>query len=802
MAERHGDESRQPAPDPSGLSGRVVSHFRVLEALGAGGMGVVYRAEDLRLHRTVALKFMLPQHTVDEAASARFLREARAVAALDHSNICTVHEVGESEEGHLFLAMTHYTGETLKDRLARTGPLPVAAAIDVASQVARGLACAHAAGIVHRDLKPANLMLAGDGTVKILDFGLAKARDQTMTGSGVVMGTVAYMSPEQLIGDRVDVRTDLWSLGVVLVEMMTGRHPFRGIAAKILTQHLETELGRAVPREIAVGLTRLVERLLQQDPAERYQSANDVLVDLDAVRERVALAAPSSGRARRSLRTWIVGGSVAAAVIAASVFAAVQWRGASGVGEGPPVVASAATPMVSSLAVLPLRNYGGNPDQEYFADGMTEELTTTLAKIEALRVIAHQSVLQFKRSERPMPEIARLLDVKYIVEGSVLQEGDRIRITANLIDVAANSRLWGESFERERRDVMALQREVALAVAQAIEVALTPQDRARLAATPTVNPKAFELYIKGTQARYAANFTGDFREATRYLERAVAEDSGYAPAYAGLAFIHAFTGDKARAQRYAAKAVRLDPQLSDAHMVVGMIRQFFDWDWVGAETAFRQAIALSPGGHAEAHHELSMLLLRRRRFDEALREGLLAWNLAPTSARFEQGLGEIYVFNEQYEEGLAIARKLLASDSALSGGYRLLGLAYLKQRKFNEAAKAWQDCLRLAPGCDDALAQLAYIDAMTGRRAEAMKVVDTLKARWRAERGRATASGIAMDLAIVYAGLRETEQALAWLERATETHAFMNYVGIEPTYQSLRAEPRFKAVLKKIGLPE
>lgn len=747
-------------------------------------MGVVYRAEDLRLHRTVALKFMLPQYTSDDTGAARFLREARAVAALDHSNICTVHEVGESEEGHLFLAMSYYEGETLSDRLTRTGALPVEQALDIARQVARGLARAHGVGIVHRDLKPANLMLTADGTVKILDFGLAKARDQTLTATGAVMGTAAYMSPEQLWGGQVDARTDLWSLGVVLGEMLRGQHPFA-----VATQP-----------QLPAAVAQIVDRLTRRDPAERYQSAEELLAHLEALQDNGGVPALNPKRSRR----LIVGAGVATILLVASVFGIVQWRRSSRAAEGAAVTASATRPM-SSLAVLPLKNYSGNPDQEYFSDGMTEELTTTLAKIEALRVIAHQSVRQFKRSERPLPEIARVLDVKYVVDGSVLQDGDRIRITANLIDAARNSQVWGESFQRERRDVMALQREVALAIAREIEVALTPQDRARLASTREVDPIAFDLYVRGTKARYDANFTGDFTEAARYLEQAIAADSGYAPAYAGLALIHAFGVlgvDEARARWYADRSVRLDPQLADAHVAVGTIRQNFEWDWDGSEQAFLEAIRLNPG-HAEAHHELSMLLMRRKRFDEALSEAQRALYLAPTSTRFENGVGEVYVFSGQYDKALGTAGKLLATDTSFTGAYYVRGLAYEQLGKLEEAVDAWQECLRLAPlGCAFARVRLAYIDAMEGRRAEALRVVNTLKGRWQREKGRPTAGPVAMDVATVYAGLREPKEALDWLERATESGAFMLYIGIDPSFRSLDGEQRFQAVLKKIGLVE
>src|SRR5262245_5867986 len=413
----HSDSGVVTAPT-AGLSGRVVSHFRVLEPLGAGGMGVVYRAEDLRLHRTVALKFVRPGHVIDESETALFLREARAAAALDHSNICTIHEVGESDDGMLFLAMSFYAGETLRDRLTRTGALPLADALDVATQIARGLASAHGAGIVHRDLKPANVMLTSDGTVKILDFGLAKARDETLTASGLVMGTVAYMSPEQLLGDRVDARTDLWSLGVLLVEMLTGQHPSMvEDAIGTLPRRIEARERARIHPDDTGTLTRIVQRLLRREPAERYQTANEVLADLTALRERIVVSPKGGRRAAGLTRGRVVATGLVALVLAASAFAVFRWRqGASA--EGSTTTAADIRTTQSSLRVLPLKNYSG-PDQEYFADGMTDELTNTLGKIEGLHVIAHQSMLQFKGSTRAAPDIARVLSVKYLVDGSV-----------------------------------------------------------------------------------------------------------------------------------------------------------------------------------------------------------------------------------------------------------------------------------------------------------------------------------------------------------------------------------------------
>ena len=789
------------APDPSGLSGRIISHFRVLEPLGAGGMGVVYRAEDVRLNRTVALKFMLPGYAVDQEAAGRFVREARSAAALDHPNICTVHEVGESEDGQLFLAMSYYAGETLKDRLTRRGPVPLDAALDIASQIARGLACAHAAGVVHRDLKPANVMLTGSGAVKILDFGIAKALDQTITVSGVAMGTVAYMSPEQLFGEHVDGRSDLWSLGVVLVEMVTGRHPTaRDDVAATFDFQVESHQDRPLNPELSGSLKAVVDRLLRRNPEERYQTVEDVLADLTTLRDRIATrtqpaALPAPSGSPRTARRNLLLGAVAALGVFAVALGVARWRESSGTQAAVRTPAgSAAETRATSVAVLPLKNYS-SPDQEYFADGMTEEVTTTLSKIEALRVIPHQSVAQFKRSDRPVPEIARLLDVKYVVDGSLRQNDGHVRITASLIDASRNSSVWSETFEGDRRDAMELQRKVALAIAQAVQVKLTPQDRARLEPTRPVDPEAFDLYMRGTRARYDANFTGDFTDATRYLSAAIAKDSGFAAAYAGLAFIAVFGGDQVRARPLVDKALALDSKLAEGHMVRGMVRQFFDWNWSGAENDYREAIALNRA-YAEAHHELSMLLMRQKRFPEALREGRSALSIEPMSARFLNGIGEVEAFSGRHAEALAVADQLIAVDSAFLGSYYIQGIAFEQAGRLADAEQAW---LRTNPV--GFRARLGYIYARTGRRKQALQVLDTLATELRNAKDKISIVNRSQDIAIVHVGLGHRDEAMTWLERAASERVEMLYLGIDPLFRSLHDEPRFQALLKKIGLP-
>jgi len=784
------------APNAASLSGRTVSHFRVLEPLGAGGMGVVYRAEDVTLGRMVALKFMLPDYAIDETAAARFLREARSVAMLDHPNICTVYEAGKTDDGHLFLAMSYYVGETLKDRLTSVEALPVAQALDIAAQIARGLTCAHAAGIVHRDLKPANVMLTTDGTVKILDFGLAKSRDQTMTASGIVMGTIAYMSPEQMLGETVDGRADLWSLGLMLVEMLTGSHPAGDDhASGTLARRIDARHPGTMTPQVGPALTQLVERLTRRDAAERYQTAVDVVADLNALRERMSSArargpASSAGRKRVAL------GLAGAVVVVAGAAGVLRWAG----------TARSVGTQAHSLAVLPLKNYAG-PDQEYFADGMTDELTSTLTKIEALHVIAHQSVLQFKGSMLPAPEIARKLNVKYLLEGSLRRQSSLVRITASLVDAADNRQVWSRVFEDDRRDVMQLQQRIALAITQGIEVTLTAQDRTRLAPAHVPTPEVHDLYFKGTQARHEANLTGDFSKAIGYLTEAVEKDSLYAAAFAGLASAYLAKSDTTRARAFANKALGVDSTVADVHMVRGVILQFLDWNFGGAESAFREAIRLNPGD-AEAHHELSMLLSRLKKLDESLKESRKAMASAPTVARFVNGIGEVLAFSDdsvKHAEALAVANRLLIMDSTNAAARGLRAFAYEQQARWDDATTAWAACVRLgAAVCGaDGFARIGYIHGLRGRDSQAMQILNTLKARVDERDRSGTQGDLAKDVATVYMGLGKREETLTWLERAAELRSgWMLYLAIDPTFKPLHAEPRFQDLLRRIGLPD
>ena len=742
------------------LVGQTVSHYNILSQLGEGGMGVVYKAEDTRLKRTVALKFLPPEFTQDQAARERFFHEAQAASALEHTNICSVHELGE-HDGQTFLVMGFYEGETLRQKIDH-GPMPMDAVLEIAIQVARGLSRAHEAGITHRDIKPANLIMTSRGEVKILDFGLAKLSGRTLlTRAGSTLGTAAYMSPEQARGESVDHRTDIWSLGVVLYEMIAGRRPFTSdYEQALIYQIINTEPDplTAVRPETLPGLAQIVGHALAKPAAERYQRVESLLEDLTAVSEGLR---PVTAKPR------------AAAV---------------------------------KLAVLPLVNLTGDPEQEYLSDGLTQEMIAQLGRLhpQSLSVIARTSVARYKKTETPIDQIGRELGVEYVLEGSAQREGNRVRVIAELIQVRDQVQLWSDIFEREMSGILALQNDVAGKVAKALALKLLPSEQARLASARTVVPEVYESYLKASQA-YIKATSADFDMAERYCQRAVEIDPDFAPAYAIHSIIWASRMQMGlvspseagpRATAAARKAIELDESVSDAHLALATVLTWTDWDFAASEPEWRRALELNPG-NAEALALGSSLLIILARPEEAMEQIERALKRDPFNVLVRAIYAHNLLFTRRYDEALAEAQEVLRLQPGYPIIQPVLWWAYSQKEMQKEAVEFAKGYLRGCYGDDRSLeTALDASFAQTGY-AEAMKrTADALAERFR------TSVALPTDIASFYAEAHEGTKAVEWIAKGYEVRdPAMPYIGVWPFFDGIRDDPRFLELMRKMNLP-
>ena len=792
--------------------GTRLGPYEILAAVGAGGMGEVYLAHDPRLDRRVAIKLLPAEMAADPRSRERLRREAMAVAALDHPYICKIFEIGEHGDA-LFLVMEYIVGETLYRRL-QNGPLPLSDALRIAGEIAEALQEAHARRFLHRDLKPANIMLSQQGHVKVMDFGLAKrvedlrSPDQAtremataqLTAHGTIIGTPDYMSPEQVKGVALDSRSDLFSLGVILAEMVSGQHPFRQASmAETLAAVLREppDLSGDIPH----GLTALIGRLLAKNPEDRCASAAEVRADLAAV-----TGARRNARIRRPARAaGSTGGGGRR-----RAFSRAQHRSGGGVGTGagripapgsrvPPV---AAPGLIRSIAVLPLDNYSGDSNQDYFAEGMTDELTADLATISQLRVISRGSVMQFKGKDRPpTPDIARKLDVDAVVEGSVSRSGDRVRITAQLIDARADRHLWAKSFERSSRDVLALQAELASAIAREVNVRLTPSEQLRLTAARSVNPEAHDAYLKG---RYFFNRPSDdnLQKAIAQFEDAVRLSPNFAPAFSGLSDAYLWAGynegfltateAKPKARAAAEKAVELDDSSAEAHTSLAVFRLFYEYDWAGCEREFRRAFTLNPN-YAFAHDQFGMALAFKGRFDEAIAEGTRAIELDPLSPQILLDATVPFMFQRNSGAAKKLARRAAELDPAYFFPSHDRRVGRSRTGKFRDAIPA----LKKAKAMESppfVTAYLAFAYGAAGDRASATAELAALKQMSK------DGTVLPFNLALVYLGLGDRTRALDYLERALAADSqMMAWIGRDAIFDPIRSEPRFMALLKKMG---
>jgi len=762
--------------------------YQIIQELGRGGMGVVYKAQDTKLKRTVALKFLPQELTHISEVKERFMREAQAAAALDHPNICTVYEFDEAEEKS-FISMAYIEGQSLKKKI-ESGPLELDEALRIATQAAEGLQEAHKKGVVHRDIKSANIMVDERDQTKIMDFGLARVAGGTLvTKEGMTMGTIAYMSPEQARGEEVDHRTDIWSLGVILYEMFSGQLPFKGehdqaVVYSILNERLKpiTNLRSDIP----MAIEQVVSNALEKSPNERYQRLEELIDDLRSISEGIVPEGVKAKLRKAKLlrrKKAILYASLAGFLILMTVIALSLFTGRA--------------EAIDSIAVLPLDNLMNDPEQDYFVDGMTEALIAELSKIGALRVISRQSVMRYKGSEKPLPEIARELNVDAVVEGSVLRSGERVRVTAQLIGATPERHLWAETFDRDLGDVLALHSEVAQAIARKIEIAVTPQEQTHLASARPVNPEAYEAYLKGRH--YWSLWPEGQDLAIEYFQEATEKDPKYAPAYAGLALCYAPLGHfqppkevfpKVRAA--ALRALELDETLAEAHTAIGVVKLWFDWDWEGAERAWRRALELNPNSVEALALSSDHLIWTRGQFEEGLAQARRARDLDPLNRGVNHMLAYAYLRTRRYDEAIAQFRRMLELDPNFWAAWHHLAWIYTFKGMNAEALAEYK---KLGEPLD--ISHLGFLYAKMGWRDDARRVADNLI--------RISTQEYVSPyfIAIVYAGLGDKDQAFAWLEKAYQDRStLMAQLKVEAFFDPLRSDPRFQDLLRRMNFPE
>jgi serine/threonine-protein kinase len=742
------------------MIGKTISHYRIVEKLGEGGMGVVYKAEDTKLKRTVALKFLPPELTRDPEAKERFIQEAQAASALDHPNICNIHEIDETSESQLFICMACYGGETLKERIAR-GPLGIEEAIRIAAQIGEGLAKAHAVGIVHRDMKPANIMITSEGVVKILDFGLAKLVGRTQhTKTGTTLGTVAYMSPEQARGAAADYRTDIWSFGVILYEMLTGQRPFGGDYDQAVIYSILNDEPRSVTSirpDVPGSIGVIMEKCLEKDPNGRYGSAEELTKDI-----------------RQLEGAW---GQTSA-------------RGAMQKSKELP-----------SIAVLPFRDMSPARDQEYFCEGIAEELINGLAQIAGLRVAARTSAFQFKDKDLDVRRVGKELGVESVLEGSVRKAANRLRITAQLINVEDGYHLWSEKYDRELEDIFAIQDEISLAIVEKLRGKLLKEEKSKLVRRYTDNEEAYNLYLKG---RYYWNrrHEGGIQKAIELFQQAVEKDPLCAPGYVGIADCYNVCGILGlmdpriaypRSKEAVAKALDIDEGLAEAHASLGWIKTFYYWDWAGAEVEFLRSFELNPN-YANAHYFYSLYLGAMGRHDESIAESSHALELDPVDLAVNSIHGCTLYWGRRYDAALEQFRKTLDMDPNFYLVNLYFGMTLASREMWREALEPFTRALAVSPGSPLAIGFVGYALAGSGQKKEALEVLDRLE-----ELSKERYVG-SYAKAAVHFGLKADDRMFECLERAfVEKESWLAMLNTIPIWDRVRSDPRFIALLRRVG---
>jgi serine/threonine protein kinase/Tfp pilus assembly protein PilF len=802
------------------MIGKTVSHYIITEELGRGGMGIVYKAEDTKLRRMVALKFLPAELTRDPDAKQRFLHEARAAAALNHANIVTIHEINE-HEGQVYIVMEYVEGKSLKEIMsAGTGPgsrsrgrdqslpiaprpLPLAQVLEIAAQVARGLAAAHAKGIVHRDVKPANIFITNDHVVKILDFGIAKlAGGQTkLTKTGSTMGTAAYMSPEQSSGKEVDPRTDIWSLGVILYEMLAGETPFQGEYMQAVVYSILNEEPKPLAQvrsDMPPGLDLVVAKALAKDPKDRYQNMNDLAANLKAAAEgtQPIRVRARGARTNRFMKKTLYLSAPAAAL---AVLLALNVGGVRKFLFGPGTASFQAV----RLAVLPFANLSGDPQQEYFSDGLTQEMISQLGRLhpQSLSVIARTSVMRYKNSNTPIDQIGRELGVTYVLEGSAQREGSRVKVTAELIQVKGQSQLWADTYEREMSGILVLQSDVAGKVAGALAIRLLPSEKAQLTDVKSINPEAYDAYLKGLQY-YIKLTKPDLDTAESYFNTALQRNPNYAAAYAGMALVWGCRNQMGIARpseavpkmkAAALKAVALDDNLAEAHYALAVFKSWQEWDLPAAGPEWERAIALNPS-FPDALAMYSHYLMIMSRPDEAMIMIRRALELDPFNVLTQSFYAIDLVLVRRYDEAISQARKVLDMQPGAPMAITTLWIAFRQKGMHKEALAAAKDYYGVYGDAD--------LDKLLNTKYEERSYLSILShaAIMLAAKSRKILA-LPTDVADLYLAAGDLEHAMEWLERAFEERDPNTPYLIFPQYDPLRSDPRFQELRQRMKLP-
>jgi eukaryotic-like serine/threonine-protein kinase len=791
------------------LIGQVLGHYRITEQIGSGGMGVVYRAHDQHLDREVAIK-VLPLGTLaDDSSRRRFRNEALALSKLNHPNVAIIYDF-DTQQGLDFLVMEYIAGVTLDDRLAE-GSLPERQVISFGMQIGEGLSAAHEQAIVHRDLKPGNLRITTDGRVKILDFGLAKLRasiaaspvSETLSETPALAGTLPYMAPEQVLGGNIDARTDIHAAGAVLYEMSTGQRAFPPIGRLQLTDAIlqsSPKPADSLNPKLSPELSRIISKCLEREPENRYQSAKELTIDLRRLQGPASTGEPVAAVGPRKGLPWTVIGALVVVVALVATGIAFFSRGLRG------RFAGANSAPIRSVAVLPLASLSHDPEQDYFADGMTEELTAELSQLASLKVISRTSAMRYKGSNKPLPEIARELNVDGIIEGSVLRSGDRVRITAQLIQGSSDTHLWAKSYEGDLHDVLTLQSDVARAIANEVQAEVRPQAQARLANRHPVNSAAYALYLQG-RALAARDTEADNRGAINVLERAIATDPNFAPAYAALGHTYAdrlFGFEpkeewKTKADAAIDKALSLDPNLAEAHVARAtlLFTPAHNWQYEEAIRECQRALALDPN-LAEAHLTLAGLFFHVGLADQALREAQAATSLSPGLAGGALVTAFAFMSEDKYQEALPFLRSYNPGAFSLS----LQAFVLWEHGRKDEAWDLVHQMLKADP--QEKFLYLACVHTLlladAGQTQEAEK---RIKEKILPEAEFMKPVGhfhhVANFIAEIYALLRKPEQAVHWLEQTAST-GFPCYPFFETdrALDPIRQDPRFIAFMQKL----